>query len=528
LSGKQLSKEFVMKNKTIIICLLCVFSPKLISTQQLFVAKGGAIYISSASNLYVESDITIDDDGKLTVVSNETNSGSLIVKGEAEGNITYNRHIPTNNFHFVSAPVKTQDIGAFVSNNANDIQLSASGKYSIAKYENTNPSGKRWEYYTEASGTLAASSAGNFIQGKGYSILRGEAGIYSFNGEMSTEYVALAIPASTEHRWSVVGNPYTSFLPLNNGSNADNNILKQNLENLEPSKAALYFWDGASYKPINHAHEAFYLPPGQAFMVHPKSDYTVFEFPKDLQTIQTKTRATFKKKKAVPQIIISLQSGDETKETVLKYFENTTTGLDIGYDAGAFTDVIPPFAIYTHLVTDSEGINYSLQCLPNTNYEASIVPLSIASAANKTLNFSVLTLNLPLGLNVFLEDRDNNTFTDISTTSHQVTLTNSLEGIGRFYLHTAESVLAIEEEQAMNSFNMYKTSNTNLRISGLQQNINAVVKIYTLIGEEVLSLSFKVIGLNDIKLPSNLASGVYLVQLATSGRRQIKKLIIEN
>ena len=516
------------KNKTIIICLLCAFSSKLISAQQLFVAEGGSIYISSGSNLYVESDITIDNDGKLTVASNEENSGTLIVKGEAEGNITYQRYVPTNNFHFVSAPVKTQALGDFVLNKANNIQLSASGKYSIAKYENTNPSGKRWEYYTEASGPFAARPAGNFIQGKGYSILRGEAGIYSFKGEISTEYVALAIPAPTEHRWYIVGNPYTSFLPVNNGSNVVNNILKQNLENLEPSKAALYFWDGTAYNPVNHASEAFYLPPGQAFMVHPKSDYTVFEFPKDLQTSQTKTRATFKKKKEVPQIIIILKSGDETKETVLKYFENTTTGLDVGYDAGAFTDVVPPFAIYTHLVTDSEGINYTLQCLPNTDYEASIVPLSVASEANKTLNFSVLTLNLPLGLNVFLEDRDNKTFTDITTTSYQVTLTNSLKGIGRFYLHTAESVLDIEEEQAMNSFNMYKTSNTNLRISGLQQNGNAVVKIYTLIGEEVLSHSFKVIGLNDIKLPDNLASGVYLVQLATGGGRQIKKLIIEN
>jgi hypothetical protein len=517
-----------MKNKTIIICLLCVFSAKLISTQQLFVTEGGSIYISSASNLHVKGDITIDKQGKLTVASNQVNSGSLIVKGEAAGNITYQRHIPTNNFHFVSAPVKTQDIGVFVSNNTNDIQISPSGNYSISKYENTNPSGKRWEYYTEASGPLAANSAGNFINGKGYSILRGEAGNYSFTGEISTEYVALAIRAPNEHRWSVIGNPYTSFLPVNNGSNAVNNILKENLENLEPSKAALYFWDNTAYKPVNHAHEAFYLAPGQAFMVHPKSDYTVFKFQKDLQTIQTTTSATFNKINAIPQIIISLKSGDETKETVLKYFENTTTGLDIGYDAGAFTDVVPPFAIYTHLVTDSEGINFSLQCLPNTNYEASVVPLSVVSAANKTLNFSVLTFNLPMGLNVFLEDRDSDTFTDITTTSYEVTLTNSLEGIGRFYLHTAENILDIEEGQAMNSFNMYKTSNTNLRISGLQQNVNAVVKIYTLIGEEVLSHSFKVLGLNDIKLPSNLASGVYLVQLATSGRRQMKKLIIEN
>jgi len=147
--------------------------------------------------------------------------------------------------------------------------------------------------------------------------------------------------------------------------------------------------------------------------------------------------------------------------------------------------------------------------------------------ANESITFSADAINLPDGLKIFLEDKEAQTITDITTVSHQVTPNETLNGIGRFYLHTAASVLSTEDSGFATTLNIYKTSNTNVRITGLQPQGTAVVKLYSLVGKEVMMYSFKMETVNDIALPKNLAAGLYLLQLVANGAKQTKKLIIE-
>ena len=517
------------KNYILVLMTLAAFFCNPLQAQELHVFSNGSLYISPKSNIHVDNNIEVANDGDFTISSDAANSGSLIVTGAATGAISYQRQIPNTNWHFVAAPVTAQDIQSFVLDAANGIPTSATNNYGISVYNNEKAEGSRWDYYnTSASGQdLSITDAGNFINGAGYSMLRNATGLYTFKGNMAVTDVAVSLRTVNNHKWNLIGNPYPSFLPANSAANSTN-ILSLNIDELEEDFAYLQLWTGAKYEIINLASpSALYLAPGQAFFVDPKNDNVTFVFPESQQTAQVVASATLLKRAPTPEITVRLAGIGLIKTTRLKYLSNTNTGLDIGYDAGTYTDATPTFAIDTHLVSDSKGVNFTLQCLPNTGIETFIIPLAITVAANKSITFNAIASNFPENINVFLEDTAANTVTNISTTSYQLTTDHNLNGIGRFYLYTAENVLSTEDVRFSQNLSIYKTSNTNVRIANMRAKGVAVLKMYSVLGQELLIRAFKMKPENDIALPDNLAAGMYLIQVITNGTKQTKKLFIE-
>ena len=95
--------------------------------------------------------------------------------------------------------------------------------------------------------------------------------------------------------------------------------------------------------------------------------------------------------------------------------------------------------------------------------------------------------------------------------------------MGRFYLHTNQSVLNINDV-TLENVSFFKVNNS-LRIVGLQQG-KASVKLFNILGRQVLNTAFESNGTKDISLPS-LAKGVYIVQLETAEGKLNKKIILE-
>ena len=143
------------------------------------VNPSATIEVPEALSLLLNGDLVNNGDITLNSVSDQYSS--LIVTGTATGDISYVRYVPTDKWHFVSAPVTTQDIGAFAVDAANDIKNNiANTVYGISVYNNANTPTERWMYYgTPGNPTPLpgqqnaglASSAGNFVNGKGYSNL---------------------------------------------------------------------------------------------------------------------------------------------------------------------------------------------------------------------------------------------------------------------------------------------------------------------------------------------------------------------
>ena len=169
-----------------------------------------------------------------------------------------------------------------------------------------------------------------------------------------------------------------------------------------------------------------------------------------------------------------------------------------------------------------------MQSLPQNSYEKMIIPIGINATAGTSITISTTITNLPSGINVYLEDKETDIFTELNEEStFTTTLSSDLNGIGRFYLYTTGQVLDLIDTPILNdNINVYTTSVNNLRVVGVQ-NEQAIVKVYNILGKKILDTHFIGNGLNDIALPLNITSGIYIVQLITSTKKHNKKITIE-
>jgi len=226
-----------------------------------------------------------------------------------------------------------------------------------------------------------------------------------------------------------------------------------------------------------------------------------------------------------PEINLVMTDGSITRDADIFYIDGTTTGFDNGYDSSIFGGVSHSFAVFTETIANGNGKRLGIQSLPNSDLESMVIPVGVIADAVE-ITFSAVALNLPTGIKVFLEDRTTNTFThlDEANSEYKITLSEALNGIGRFYLHTKASVLALNDV-TLENVSIYKTNNSTLRVVGLSQG-KTNVKLFNILGKQVLNTSFKSNGVSEISLPK-LATGVYIVQLENKAGKLNKKIVLE-
>ena len=441
---------------------------------------------------------------------------SLIANSTFTGTINYNVEVQDTNWHLISSPVVGEQYDdAWVT--ANSIASGANNNKGIGTYDNGTA-----DTDTDGAGTDTATGHWRYFQGGtslnfdssvGYSLIRTASDNYTFTGTFPTADVTPAI-SQDDNNWNMVGNPYPSYLNVAT-------FISTNTANLSAGFQSIYVWNAgtSSYDPMTTGH----IHPGQAFFVNSNVASGNASITEAMQSHQT--GITFYKN-ATPSIKLFLSNGASTKNTQINYLGNKTQGLDPGFDIGMFNGVSSDISIYTNLIDNNEGISFARQALPNYNLESMIVPVGLKSAAGKDIIFTAEALNLPQDIKVFLEDRHTKIFTrlDEVNASYKITLEEALNGVGRFFLHTKSSTLNVASE-ILNSVSIYKTSNSNLRISGLQ-NGKAKVSLFNLLGKQVMKTSIDASNTNNISLPK-LATGVYIVKLQTEKGKLNKKIILE-
>lgn len=108
---------------------------------------------------------------------------------------------------------------------------------------------------------------------------------------------------------------------------------------------------------------------------------------------------------------------------------------------------------------------------------------------------------------------------------YSITLSNLSDGIGRFYLHTNTQATLSLDIPVLNNVSIYKSSQTNLRITGIDSG-TVTMHIYNVLGQSVLKTSFEGTSVNDVTLP-NVKAGIYIVDLHSENGKLNKKIIIE-
>ena len=445
-----------------------------------------------------------------TVIAITIDSGaSLIATAAVTGNVTYDRNLGTTNWYLVSSPVNGEDMTDMRTNNS--FNTNASNEISFAPYDNSQATpNDRWAYF-------ANTATDALVNGKGYSTSLSTAGNISFTGTINNGDVPIALTqgGGSGNNFNLIGNPYTSF--VNSGTFLTN-------ESADLMSETIWVWNqNTSNYETKVTVDAFKIAPGQGFFVEANSTNNVTFLGN--ATMQSHESTDTFQRNGRTEIQLNANDGTNDRFAKIYYINGTSTGFDNGYDGELFSGVSNSFAIYTELLSNNEGKNFQIQSLPNSDIETMIIPVGLIADTGKEITLSVASSNLPTGVEVYLEDRINNTFVNLSEGSHKIKTTSATSGTGQYYLHTTAKRLS--NEDIVNNFknvSIYKSASQELTVTGLQG--KASIKVFSILGKEVNNTVINSNGNSKINIP-NLSSGVYIVKLSSDLGKLTKKIILE-
>ncbi|CAL2079246.1 conserved protein of unknown function precursor containing a type A C-terminal secretion signal [Tenacibaculum sp. 190524A02b] len=459
----------------------------------------------------------------INIGSSTNTSGTLIVKGRANGMISYERTgLLANKWSIITAPVSGQSIKEFIENPANGIRVNPTvtpNRYAVAYYDDAKATGSKWTYYTADD---IQTNTLTFEKGKGYIISRATDGSVYFTGTIETTDVSVAVQAG---QWNSLGNPYTAYMPVNN--NAGVNFIQENINKFNPANVGVYIWDvnQNKYIPQTLVGNPISLAVGQGFFIRTTEGVSTVNFKEAQRLSDASNAGVFSRKKVTAGIQITASQDGISVNTHIKYLPKATNGLDSGYDLGNFEGA--EFDIYTQLVSGDSEEQFTIQSLPNTK-EAMVIPLGITSKAKKEVTITVSTENLGDGMEVFLEDNVLQTKTKLTNnTKHSIVFNEDVKGTGRFYLHVKGTTLTTDNTIIANNTEMkvYTVSNKNLMVEGIHDE-TFTLSIYNSLGGKVVDKSLVGKGKNSILL-NELSTGVYVVKVTSKQRSHSKKVIIK-
>ncbi|WGH76327.1 T9SS type A sorting domain-containing protein [Tenacibaculum tangerinum] len=465
------------------------------------------IFINTSSSLNVNNALTVAGDftnlGSVTV-----NAGSsLLISGANYGDITYNVNVPDVNWHLVASPVVGEQYDdAWVTNNG--IAISGTNR-GVSTYNNVTSDvvTGHWRYFQ--GGTTE-----DFATGTGYALKKQTTGgDFSFTGTIPT--LATPLISQGANNWNLIGNSFPSYMDIG-AFIASNGIVGSDL--LSDAYQAVYVWNAstASYDPLTTG----YVHPGQAFFVNSKVPEDNASITSAMQSHQTGVPFY---KSDVPSLTLNLSDGVATRKTTINYTDSGTKGLDAGLDIGMFNGVNSGLNVYTHLVDTKETIPFAKQTLPITELETMVIPIGVHANAGKNLNFSVETQNLPSDVNVYLEDRDAGTFTEIGNASYEMGSDEIVVGVGRFYIHIS-SKSPTAQVHTLDDVLIFQ-KDKNLHIMGLTDTA-ANVTLFDVLGKKVLQTTFNASNSSAVALPE-LSSSIYILKVDTKNGTLRKKLLLE-
>ncbi len=501
----------------------------------------GVINCYSGSDLvFLDSNTTFTNQGQVNMYSSNTLFSSFVLSGTYSDSdwdkfTKYSRYIAstTNGWDLIGSPLENQSISDFQSTNV-DIATNGSA-YAIGTYTNTSEAasaGTTWTNYT----TSTIGGAGNFTLGIGYQMATTGGSEVFFEGEVRTSSVSIIVTTNEEGssnvngadgtRFALISNPYPSYVDVTSFLNA------HKVDQLHTSNIAVYGWDGSNYDTYSLASPGNNIAPGQGFMIGVKgSDGTqqTITFTNAMKTASGSGdyHEDDPMENDRAELFINLNQNGSDKETKLFFLEQGTDGLNPGYDAATMD--IGNYSIYSRLVADDEGVNMDHQSLAYSEmWDNKVISLGVNALAGEEITLGISHLTTPADLNIYLEDAEEGTMTDIKAGDYTLIPSSDINGVGRFFIHTTADTMS-NGEVSTSMLNAFKESNSNyITLEGLAtQSNNINVSLYNILGRKVLDTSLN----NNVNTQTistlGMASGIYVIELESGNNRLTKKLIIQ-
>jgi hypothetical protein len=487
--------------------------------------------INPGASVTVAADASINANSATILNSTSTSFSSLIVKGSINGTgtVNYNRYTAligseeggTNDL--ISAPVVGQVFGDFATANTN---LAASNTLrAFAPY--ITSAGTYLNYDINLNKETTISS------GTGYRAATKDGSTLKFTGTVSQADVAVSISdAIAGNAWNLIGNPYPSYINFEL-------FFTENKDQFSTDGAyqAVYGYNGATSNGWTVWNSATILDPaiteliapGQAFFVKAKVLGGNVTFKTAMQSTGIADDFIVGKQTNLELALskLRLSSGTDKASTAIYFIEGTTRGLDVGYDAAAYSQSSSGFSIFSNLVADNSGSAMAIQSLDYADFKDVVVPLGInAKSAALTIGIDALATTLPAEIGVYLEDRETSTFTLLTTKDYTFTPATDLKGAGRFYLHYTAKALTAESTN-FNYIQIYTTiSPREIMIKGSLKS-DATAYLYDVNGRLVCSQKLKQTRTTHRIDASRLSVGFYLIKVFNDQGVKTQKIFIQ-
>ena len=492
--------------------------------QDLTIISGGSITIPKDTYVFVGGDFT-NTAGTVTLHSDSDEFSSLLVSGAASGDITYNRYVNivgTGEWDLIGAPVSGMAFSTLIQ----DPNIATNGIfYAVGSYDNTTDT---WTNATTAT-------TGNLVLGQGYQMATTSGGTLSFTGAIADGDQTVTITNSDAEnsgagrRWNLIANPFASYLNGNSIADGTNNFLTVNTAAIDDNFEAIYGWkaDGTGYEIYNNSSTATHIAPGQGFFVAAAGsggDQTI-TLTKAMQTVTGVD--DFVRSSASYEVVLDMYDDAIKMDDTKFYFkEGLTLGLDPGYDAGSFNQ---SSGFSSRLLEQDNGIGMGINAMPTDAMSNVIVPLTINQEAGIALEIQIANSTIPEGINVYLEDTVENTFTLLTNEGFELTAQTTLSGVGRFFINFTTSTLSTDTVSSTSLLTAYKVKgNTYISIEGLQQfSEPANLILYNVLGMKVLSRKIQNPSQKETLSTLGLKTGVYILKVQAENIVFTKKLLIE-
>lgn len=483
------------------------------------VSPGASITIDAAASL------TIAD--ALNLESSSTRYSSLIQNGSILGRITYKRFVNVTGTSagggndLITPPLNGQRFDDFAA--ANEGVLAASGNLrAFAPFVNTaNPGGyANFDVVNNAATLLEA--------GVGYRAAAGA--VLQFTGTATTTDKAVTISAATGHfgDWNLIGNPYPSYIAIDDFLSYEVREGTQNIDLLDQASGLYAYNANASNRwdiiSLSNASGQL-MAPGQGFFVASGSEGGTLQFTTAMR--RSAGGDDFISGRTAALVFLKLQIATSTKDYTTDFYfnEQSSLGLDMGYDAKTWGGQSSGFMLYSHLVEDNMGLPIGLQSLHSSDLANTSIPLGVHANASEELTFSIAESELPSTVDVYLEDTATASFTLLNTGNYTLRPNSPLTGTGRFFLRFTTRTLSTKAP-SLNALQIYTKASAKTVVIRGQLLGASKVQLYDLQGRLVHTAMLDASKSSQNIDVSHCKTGVYMLKLAYGAELVYKKLLL--
>lgn len=477
-----------------------IFSGNNPECTELILEPATSVAIHPGGSLTVLSQLT--NDGTIIINSNGSGTGSFIDGGlnDGAGNVQFHRFlsdesgIGTYYVHQVGAPVTGQVLG--------DFNLIPGRTYAYEFLPTASSWNNIWDptiLMPPMKGIILST-----LNNTGH-----QTAIFEGQPVTGSQTVDLVPGTAGNVAFNLIGNPYPSaidweeIVPMNGIANY------------------VYIWDPSvpEYKAYvlgtGGSLSCRYIQPGQAFFVGATQQATSLTFENSFRTHQNQP---FLKEQAEDYLQVSLSGGNGTgSNTYIRLLDGATNAFDDGQEAEKWFSIYGSEANEIYTVSE-DGIALQVAAFPKASNQPVSVPLSLrpASQGQYTLNFTGLD-SFGSDMKLFLEDKMNAAQGWINLKDEPVYqfTASAGENESRFVVHIGRNLTSVEAlTDRLNPLIYITSDGRDIIVHNTMDIAIDEISVLDLSGREVLSQGYTTGSL--IRPPSDNQTGFYLVRVKTA------------